>query len=121
MSKETRKLNTIIAKYMGELFEVQDGKPMRYIDHNFGDLWDVEEITEYTSSLDALIPVWNKLAITGAWFNIKRHGLDHYQVAFIKGQNSDGEDPYEDAVSDDIQLSAAISTVKAILKLQEEK
>lgn len=72
----------------------------------------------YSESLDALVPVWEKLSIYGVWININRHGLDHYQVAFVDKQSLDIEENNNfHAVSENIKEAAAIATAKAIKDL----
>jgi len=72
----------------------------------------------YSESLDDLVPVWEKLSTYGVWININRHGLDHYQVAFVDKQSLDIEENNNfHAVSENIKEAAAIATAKAIKDL----
>jgi hypothetical protein len=111
MKKE--EANKVIAKFMGR---------ENYIPSNLNEMTNEQKLKymEYIS-LDVLVLVWEKLSIYGAWLNINRHGLDHYQVAFINKQNPDIEKENTfDATSEDIQQAAAIATAKAILQLESE-
>lgn len=65
----------------------------------------------FTNSLDALVPVWNKLALRGIWVNLKRHGVDNYDIVICEQNESWSTDCAGDT---NVFMTAAIATVKAI-------
>ena len=73
---------------------------------------------QYSESLDLLVPAWEKLSIHGAWLNINRHGLDHYQVVFIDSQNEgEHKSDYNHCVNESLQVAAAVATAYCIQKV----
>lgn len=112
-------VNKIIAEFMG--IEIQGV----YGEEGRGDLYfdvgedDIIKQAIWTKSLDALVPVWERLELE-AWLSRQStYGKDieyHCKLHFEFGQGRDGE--YWCDQKETIQLAAAHATAKAILELK---
>lgn len=90
------KANRIISEFMGTIFYHENGaKDVREDYHE-----------QYTNSLDALIPVWEKLCLASFEYHIVLGGK-YKAIAFVNGKN-------EYTYSKTIQQAAAYSTAKCI-------
>lgn len=74
----------------------------------------------YTKDLNALVPVWEKLAIQigeGVWINFTRHGIKDYHLSFFRHSGKE----YDSTVSSEgsPQQAAAYATCKAIMELEK--
>ena len=114
-----QEVNKIIAEYMRYVFKPINGMPeYNLICHDKNDRI-VPSNGLFTESLDALVPVWEKLAIEigeGVWINFTRHGLKGYHLAFFRhtGREYNSDIEHEDTP----QQAAAHATAKAIQELR---
>jgi len=106
------KINKIIAEFVGD-----DG-------FCFGQGGSLPKL--FTKSLDALIPVWEKLRNSGVWLNvIGNRSYNHF--ALFSDKPIEEYSPfypfyfYESLDKPTIQQAAAHSTAKAILELEKTK
>lgn len=98
---KNEEVNRIIAEYMGTKFN-----------HICIDHADVDKYLcdLYTESLDALVPVWEKLE---KGFEIKLSIFTHAKTAMIYDAS------LSDGYGDKVQQAAAHATAKAILELKK--
>lgn len=96
----TSEANKIIAEYMGYK---DDGTEFDAIIH---------ENAAYAKSLDALVPVWEKLPTLPEFFS---NSKNHYEVMFDIG---DTATMYAKGEAATIQEAACIATARAILELR---
>jgi len=83
------------------------------------------QVTPYTNSLDALVPVWERLREYGIWINkMGNRNYNHFEFFSEKDISEyspfDPFDFYESLHTDTIQEAAAHATAKAILSLEEK-
>lgn len=109
------KCNKIIAQYMGyeniqHEYDEFTGKFLTFVIIEDSVLGAVTKCLLYSKSLDALVPVWEKLRINKA--EVLR-GIDCWFF------NIDNRHYYSDCAAPTIQEAAAIATAKAIQELSK--
>ena len=103
-----QEVNNVIAEYMGCTIDIEDG--VEYISNDICQLGNL-----YTESLDALVPVWERLFLIDETFNIEmdyddEHGF-YWKCYFDKQVN------YINQTSP--QQAAAHATAKAIIEINK--
>jgi hypothetical protein len=102
----SQEANKIIAEFMG--VKVEDDCPYTEAMHG-GEMTKVYG-SPYFSSLDALVPVWEKLNLDGGWVYDSCGGKESWIITFT-GKEESGE------WCPTIQEAAAIATAKAIQEM----
>ncbi|MCK5138466.1 MAG: hypothetical protein KAQ85_01365 [Thermodesulfovibrionia bacterium] len=115
---DLQEVNRIIAEYMG--LEEDDLDGVSCFTCGYDGLWDeFFQKDLYTRSLDALIPVWEKLNCRPYfdydWNDDKTKKVEFCEVSEI----SLGKYPYGYAAGETIQQAAAIATAKVIQELEK--
>lgn len=121
MSNE--EVNKIIAEFMG--LDIYGNMIVEFIERGAnGEIVDLGRKSQfYTSSLDALVPVWKKLeAIKKISFNLDSQGCIPFRIR-VKGNRNPSKgrvSPDIDYRGKSIQEAAAHATAKAIMELRDE-
>ena len=111
MKLTDQEVNKIIAEFMGVgvNFGMSLETPCRFCEEYDSPL--------YTESLDALVPVWEKLNVAN-WqmFMGDKHSLIQFvnKPTIVSWDDNDTSDP----MFDKVQISSAYATAKAILELK---
>jgi len=111
-------INRIIAEFMGNSKDCHGNNWDYALLENVRTDGGYDAWAMYTESLDALVPVWDKLECheVTAW---NKHSS--WGISFEVGRMVNGRYDYIDCPAETIQQAAAHSTAKAILKLREIK
>ena len=127
---KNEEVNKVIAEYMGYDYINYDDLPE--IQHISGSsIQDIEggmlyRGNHFTLSLDALVPVWERLKEDGVWIN-KMGNRNYNHFGFFSEKDISEYNPfdpfdfYESLHTDTIQEAAAHAAAKAILKLKGNK
>jgi len=108
-------VNKIIAEYMGAIFyETHDPAPVLILD---GYEIKIKGFNKYTESLDALVPVWEKLGTheMTVWNIHSVHGISAEVNKIIGEYNRDFSSDRKT-----VQEAAAHATAKAIISLNNQ-
>lgn len=120
MSKEmsVEEADRIIAEFMG--FDLVN-MDYSYKDYPCEAVWEnqetgaMEQTPFYSQSLDALVPVWEKLRIRAIQFNFWKKDP---MVTILRGELSSNS--LVGFNNKNLEQAAAIATVKAILEMEKE-
>lgn len=107
--------NRIIAEYMG--YKYRDGSETKIVQ---GEAYT--RLCKYNKSLDALVPVWEKLKLEKCLcvkFSLLKNKRDFCEFNYGEYGAADWQDSIEQLGK--IQEAAAIATAKAIQELQDKE
>jgi len=113
------KVNKIIAEFMG-YYQCEDSLNWEH-ENKATIIYEYDPM--FTESLDALVPVWEKLKNEGVWFNkLGNRNYVEFSLFSVKTKDYTPFNPFNfyESVNDTIQQAAAHATAKAILELGEQ-